>query len=326
MWIPTTQFGRARPARRCVCDECARYDGSGHVTAGRNGSNSDGGIHLDANSDDCGCDDRTDSNGETEHDWSDGGATAAGSKRGTKQTALEQFCAQREGTRLRMLREAQLIDLSSSEDEGEKQDDERQRRGATTQVAEQAHRPPGGTRPSSDYALERVQGEAQQQSCGSARRARRRRWSKTSEVSTALRVSGIDEMTRGGAATPSPFGELWHGLCRGHDEAADDHDECALYREGREVGHDRGQVGAERGHDRTTRGTLGGTRTIQYIVNRLDQHDKDARERLQQQDKHIQYMGHEHENFHKTVLGRLDEFGRAQESLQEQLADQCRQR
>lgn len=52
------------------------------------------------------------------------------------------------------------------------------------------------------------------------------------------------------------------------------------------------------------------------MVNRLDQHDKIAKERLHQQDKHRQHMGHEHEDHHKTVLGRLDEFGRGQEVLQ----------
>lgn len=64
----------------------------------------------------------------------------------------------------------------------------------------------------------------------------------------------------------------------------------------------------------------------QYMVNRLDQRGKHAISRLQQQDKNIQHMGHVLENYHKTELGRLDEFGRAQEALQGQLADQCRQR
>lgn len=61
------------------------------------------------------------------------------------------------------------------------------------------------------------------------------------------------------------------------------------------------------------------------MVNRFDRHDKNAQERLRLQDDHIKNMGTEHETYHKTVLGRLDEFGRAQEALRTQLAEQRRQ-
>lgn len=61
--------------------------------------------------------------------------TAIGSTRGTKQTTLEQFCAQREGANLRMLREAQLIDLSSEDGEGQRRTQWHTSRGAPMDIA-----------------------------------------------------------------------------------------------------------------------------------------------------------------------------------------------
>lgn len=66
-----------------------------------------------------------------------------------------------------------------------------------------------------------------------------------------------------------------------------------------------------------------------YMVNRFDHHDEHAKERLQQQDQHIMSMGQEHKTYHKTyhkmVLARLEDFGKAQAAMQEQIGEQRKQ-
>lgn len=62
-----------------------------------------------------------------------------------------------------------------------------------------------------------------------------------------------------------------------------------------------------------------------YMTNRLDQHGKQAKERLWQQGNHIMHMGQEHGTYHITVLARLQDFGKTQQVIQVQIAEQRKQ-